>query len=145
MRRGFGIITAIIIMMTIALLMSMSIGLSTATTKQTSDVYIKEQAKLFIRSATEYALLAISGHDNSVNCIKDIKINYPNSANPQYIASVNIWYIANGAPTSCPLLKNDIVTDESNLTAIIDVIVEAQSVLGITEPIRLHRRTIQKP
>ena len=145
MRRGFGIITAIIIMMTIALLMSMSIGLSTATTKQTSDVYIKEQAKLFIRSATEYALLAISGHNNNSNCVKDIKISYPNSTNPQYIATVNVWYIANGAPASCPLLKNNIVTDESNLTAIIDVIVEAQSVLGITEPIRLHRRTIQKP
>ena len=145
MRKGFGIITAIIIMMTIALLMSMSIGLSTATTKQTSDLYIKEQAKLLVRSATEYALLAISGHNNNSNCIRNITINEPNATNPQYIATVNIWYIANGAPTGCPLINNSIVTDESNLTAVLDVVVEAQNSLGITEPIRLHKRTIQKP
>lgn len=145
MRKGFGIITAIIIMMTIALLMSMSIGLASATTKQTSDLYIKEQARLLIRSATEYALLAISGHNNNINCVKNITINYPSSKNPQYIANVNIAYIANGAPASCPLLSNNIVTEESNLTAIMDVTVEAQKILGITEPIRVHRRTIQKP
>ena len=145
MRKGFGIIVAIIIMMTIAFLMSMSIGLSTGTTKQTSDLYIKEQANLLIRSATEYALLAISGHNHNINCVKNITIYEPNETNPQYIATVNIAYIANGAPSSCPLLSNDIVTKESNLTAIVDVTVEAQKILGITEPIRVHRRTIQKP
>ena len=145
MRKGFGIIVAIIIMMTIALLMSMSIGLSTSTTKQTSDLYIKEQAKLLIRSATEYTLLAISGHNNKINCIKNVYIDYPDSKNPQYKISANIAYIANGAPSSCPLLNNNIITKESNLTAIIDVTVEAQKILGITEPIRVHRRTIQKP
>lgn len=145
MRKGFGIITAIVIMMTIALLMSMSIGLSTATTKQTSDLFIKEQAKLLTRSATEYAMLAISGHDNKVNCIKNITIKYPSSTNPHYIANVNIWYLANNAPLTCPLIKNNISTDESNLTAIIDVVVEAQNILGISEPIKIHRRSIQKP
>ncbi len=144
-RKGFGLITAIVIMMTIALLMSMSIGLSTVTTKQTSDLFIKEQAKLLLRSATEYALLAISGHDNKVNCIKNITINYPSSTNPQYVANINIWYIANNAPTTCPLLKNSISTNESNLTTILDVTVEAKSNLGISEPIRIYKRTIQKP
>ena len=145
MKKGFGILTAIVVMTTIAVLMSLSIGLSTATIKQTSDLFIKEQAKLLLRSATEYALLATFGHDNNKNCIKNITIDYPNSTNPQYIANINIWYIANDAPTSCPLLNNNISTAESNLTAIFDVVVEAQKTLGITEPIRLHKRTIQKP
>jgi len=138
MRRGFGIITAIIIMMTVATLMSLMIGLSTSTVKQTSDIYLKQQAELLLRSSTEFALLAISGHNNNNDCVESINITY-NS----FTSNVNIWYIGNGIPTTCGhILDNSIQTDDSNYTAIIDVVVSNNS---STEPIRLHRRTIQKP
>ena len=143
-RRGFGLITAIIIMMTVAVLMSLMIGLSSSTVKQTSNLFIKEQARLYLRSATEFALLAISGHNNSSNCITDVNINFESNS---YIAKVDIWYMGNGIPTGCShIADNSVQTDDSNYTVIMDVIVEAnQSKLGLNEPIKLHRRTLQKP
>lgn len=48
--------------------------------KQTSDLYLREQAELFNgQSATEYALLAISGHAiNTTNgCLNTINTTYP--------------------------------------------------------------------
>lgn len=146
MRRGFGLITAIVIMITVATLMTLMLGLSSTSVKTTLDIYLKEQAELLSRSATEYALLAISGHDNSVDCIENINIAYPET-NPTHEANVTIWYIGNGIPATClNILANNIDTNESNLTVIIDTIVSVnQANTGITEPIRVHRRTIQKP
>ena len=146
MRRGFGLITAIVIMITVATLMTLMIGLSSTSVKVTLDLYLKEQAELLSRSATEYALLAISGHDNSVNCIQNINIAYPQT-NPTHEANVTIWYLGSGLPASCNnVLSNSIDTNESNLTVIIDTVVSVnQANSGVTEPIRVHRRTIQKP
>jgi len=144
-RRGFGLITAIIIMMTVAILMSLMIGLSSSTVKQTSNLFIKEQARLYLRSATEFALLAISGHDNSSDCIKDITINFDDN---KYKANVNIWYMGKGIPASCNsnIIDKTVQTIGSNYTVIMDVIVEAnQTKFGLSEPIKLYRRTLQKP
>jgi hypothetical protein len=119
MRRGFGIITAIIIMMTVATLMSLMIGLSSSTVKQTSDIYLKQQAELLLRSSTEFALLAISGHNNSIDCVENINITY-NS----FTSNVNIWYLGSGIPAGCNHnLSYNVQTDDSNYTAIIDVTV----------------------
>jgi len=140
MRKGFGIITAIIIMMTVATLMSLMIGLSSSTVKQTSDLFLKQQAVLLLRSATEFSLLAISGHDNNSDCVETIKITQT-----PLIANVNIWYLGRGIPPSCGhILSNSVATDDSNLTAVVDVVVTTLPGLS-TEQIRLHRRTIQKP
>ena len=146
MRRGFSLMTAIIIMMTVSLLMTMMVSLSGVTVKTTTDLYLKEQAELLARSATEYALLAVSGHDNHQSCIEDINIRYPSAANPTHEMNVSIWYMGSGLPGSCThILDDNLSTDDSNMTAIVDVIVTVdQNNTGITEPIRLHRRTLQK-
>ena len=145
MRRGFGLITAIVIMITVATLMTLMIGLSSTSVKVTLDLYLKEQAELLSRSATEYALLAISGHENNVSCIENINIAYPQT-NPTHEANVTIWYLGSGLPSCKNVLSNSIDTNESNLTVIIDTVVSVNQVnTGITEPIRVHRRTIQKP
>ncbi len=139
MRKGFGIITAIIIMMTVATLMSLMIGLSSATTKETSDIYLKQQAELLLKSSTEFALMAVSGHNNNTDCVETVKINSGN-----FVSNVDIWYLGRGLPASCGhILNNNVATDDSNLTVIVDVTVEDTGLA--TEPIRLHRRTIQKP
>ena len=143
MRKGFGLITAIIIMVTVSVLMTLMISLSASSVKQTSDLYLKEQAELLARSAVEYGLLAISGHDNSVDCIENVNITYLNT----YEANLTMYYIYEGAAVSCAnVLESNITTRESNLTTMIDVRVAViQSVAGNTEPIVIHRRTIQKP
>jgi hypothetical protein len=147
MRRGFGLITAIIILVAVATLMSLMVVLSSASLKHTTDIYLKEQAELLARSAVEYTLLAISGHDNNNSCIENVNISYPNSATPTHEANVTVYYFFKGAPANCNhVLVNNIATKESNLTALIDVKVSVDmNNTGITEPIVIHRRTIQKP
>ena len=143
MRKGFSLITAVIFLVLIATISALSIALSTQSVKQTSDIYLKSQAELLLRSGTEYALLAISGAPNG--CLKDVNMTYNN----QFDINVSIIYIGNGLGGNCIQLGSDINTNDSNRTVIIDTIVSTQPKLitdgVITEPIRLHRRTIQKP
>lgn len=124
-------------MITIATLMALMISLSTTTAKQTTDIYASEQTKLLARSATELALLAISGHNNSINCINNINFTFGHN----YEVNMSLYYIGKGLK-SCQELNNSISTPESNGTVIIDTYVEYN---GSSEPIRYHRRTIQKP
>ncbi len=145
MRRGFGLITAIIILMAVASLMALTISLSSSTVKNTTDIYLKEQAELLARSATEYALLAISGHDNSINCVQNINITYPTvPPNHTHEANLTIYYIGNAIPGCANVLDNAIATNDSNLTVLIDTTVTVNPSIT-TEPIRVHRRTLQKP
>ncbi len=141
-RRGFSLIIALIILVLMATILTMALSLSTQTVKQTSDIYLKGQAEIYARSVTEYALLAISGHDNRQNCIKSINIDLP----PNHEANLTIWYLGKGGGIdSCAnTLADDVETPESNFTIIIDTIVSTKSSVG-GEPLRIHRRTVQKP
>jgi len=138
-RDGFSLLIAIIVMITIATLMTLMISLTSTTAKQTSDIYVNEQTKLLAKSATELALLAISGHNNAINCIENINFIFENS----YEVNISLYYIGNNLPcTASHLLNNNIATPESNGTVIIDTYVEYN---GSSEPIRYHKRTLQKP
>jgi hypothetical protein len=123
------------------------ISLTSVSLKSTTDVYLREQAELLARSGVEYALLAISGHDNANSCIENINITYPNSVTPTHDINMSIHYFFNGAPADCNnVISANIDTNESNMTAIIDVFVSVDmNNTGITEPIIIHKRTIQKP
>ena len=131
-------------MMTVAVLMSLMMGLSSSTVKQTSNLFIKEQARLYLKSAAEFAILAVSGHNNRINCVDSIDINFDNGS---YFGKVDLWYMGRMIPPSCKkIADNTIYTDESNYTIIMDVTVEAnKSKFGLDEPIKLYRRTLQKP
>lgn len=144
MRRGFSLITAIIILVVMSTLMVLMLSLATQTAKQTGDIYLKEQTQLLARSATEFALLAISGHERNATtkCVENIYMRYPKE-NPRYDINVSIYYIGNNLPcNNSHILANNIATADSNGTVIIDTVVTNQS---SDEPIRYHRRTIQKP
>lgn len=148
MRRAFSMLTAIIFMVLVATLGALALSLSTTTAKQTGNLYLREQAELLVQSATEYALLAISGHDFSSNCLNTISATYPESGtNKLFDINISLYYLGNGLPIGCQTLTNNldnIDTNESNLTVMIDTIVTSASGIA-AEPIRLHRRTLQKP
>lgn len=154
MRKGFSLLTAIIFMVLVATIAALSLSLSSSSAKQTSDVYLREQAELLLQSATEYALLAISAHTiNTTNgCLNTINATYPDHASPIFDINISINYLGKGLPQGCQTLSNitgtinNISTDDSNVTVIIDTIVQTNTNAAITtEPIRLHRRTLQKP
>lgn len=148
MRRGFSMITAIIFMILVATIGALALSLASVTVKQTSDVYLKEQAELLSQSATEYALLAISAHDFSANCLNSINSSYtPDGATTLFDINISLYYLGAGLPLNCSTLTStlsNIDTNDSNLTVMIDTIVSSTSNVS-SEPIRIHRRTLQKP
>jgi len=154
MRKGFSLITALVFMILVATLGALALSLSTTTVKQTSDLYLREQAELLALSATEYALLAISAHDfNSTgNCLNTINSTYTQDGNTTlFDINITLYYLGNGLPANCMKpsgqdanISSNIVTNDSNRTVIIDTIVSSANGIA-SEPIRYHRRTIQKP
>jgi len=157
MRRGFSLITAVVFIVLVASIAAISLSFSSFSVKQTSDIYLKEQAELLVQSATEYALLAISGHTiNTANgCLNYINAQYPSSGTSAlFDINISISYLGLNLPSGCLLpngsttssVTSNIDTNDSNITVIIDTVVSTNTDNNIsTEPIRLHRRTIQKP
>jgi len=138
MRSGFSMLTAIFILVLIATVMMLMLMLSTTTADKTANIYLKEQAHLLARSATEFALLAASGHDFSSSCLENIKLNYD-----PYKVTMTLYYIGNGLPCSPDhLLANDIATADSNGTVIIDTVVTYE--LSPDQNVTYARRTLQK-
>lgn len=149
MRKGFSMLTAIIFLILVATIATLTLTLSSQSLKQTNDVFLRSQAELLAKSATEYALLAISGHDINAtnNCVNSINTQYPQAGNNAiFDINITLHYIGNGLPNGCNALSNSLSTNDSNLTVIIDTIIATTTENNISsEPIRLHRRTIQKP
>ncbi|WP_456322422.1 type II secretion system protein [Hydrogenimonas sp.] len=143
MRPAFTLLSAIFLMVLVAVLMALSFSLSSQTSKQTGDIYLYQQGQLLAKSSTEFALLAISGHDNGVDCINRIDLRYP-QGDPLYDINMTLYYIGNSLPAACNTLSNSIATNESNGTVIIDTFVSYTDP-ATDERVRFHRRTIQKP
>lgn len=147
MRNGFSLITAILFIVLVATLGAMALSFSTQGTKQTADIYLQSQAELLSRSAAEMALLAISAHDIVAEnkCINEVKFLYPNNADPIFDVSVELQYFGtNTLPANCDIIYNDLQTNASDKTVLMDVYVKTVANIA-TEPISIHRRTLQKP
>ena len=149
-RKGIAMIIAIAFLIMTAVLMAIMVNMTAQTTKRTGDLYFQEQAHLLAKSATEFALLAISGHDRAGgNCLTTINIQYPSAAASIFDINTSIKYIGlAGLGAGCNAgdsLIDNIVTAESNGTIIIDTYVTTSANVNLTEPVRFHRRTMQKP
>lgn len=146
-RRGMAMIMAIIMILVLGGIMAAVISMTSQSNKRTTDVYLHEQAIFLTRSATEYAMLAVSGHNHVAldNCINRIDAQYPDAANPMFDINITLQYIGFGALTgACNDFIPTIQTPDSNGSILMDVVVSSSPELNLTEPIRYHRRTIQK-
>ena len=147
-RSGFAMLMAIALLIIIATIMAISLSMSTTTTQRTTNEYLHEQAILLTSSATEYAVLAISGHDRvgNNNCINSINAVYPNVTNPMFDINITIGYVGfdsiGVAEGDCTDYIDTILTPETNGTVLMDVVVTDHNLSS--EPIRYHRRTLQK-
>lgn len=152
MKKGFSLITAIIFIVLVATIGAVAISLSSTSSKQTSDLYLKAQAELLAYGATEYAILAIHAHDISAgNCVNQINATYPNANDPLFDINITIGYFGRKLPATttnnindCNVLNNSVQNPDSNLTVMIDTFVQSHNGVA-TEPIRFHKRTLQRP
>jgi len=144
-RNGFAMIMAIFFMILIATLLTYMLSSTAETAKRTTNSYLNEQAQLLAKSAVEYAILEVSGVNRAAGCLRSITSTYPNTgATAVFDINVTINYYGLGAACAGMGTAGDIQTAESNGTMLIDVYVSDNVALDLTEPIRYHRRTLQK-
>ena len=154
-RSAFALIAAIFLMLLLSLMLLKMLSFSTENAQQVINDYLLEQAQLAAYGATEYAMLQLSGDDRSVACTQQItNMPYPATGTKLFDINVTIQYV--WLDTALPALdatcKNSpitgsaitVTTPEQNGSAYVDVIVATTSNIGLTEPIRVHRKTLQK-
>ncbi|MBN2896092.1 MAG: hypothetical protein JXK05_09415 [Campylobacterales bacterium] len=147
-RSGIAMIMAIVVIVVLGTIMALTLNMSAQTNKQTINDYIHEQGILLTRSATEYALLEISGWPACT--VTNLSAVYPSNDTAKiFDINISVNYIGfgcgdiDGNGQSDDYIAN-INTPESRGTVLMDVIVTSSNELNLSEPIRYHRRTMQK-
>lgn len=145
-KSGFAMIMAIILIVVLATIMAIMLNLTQKTTKETTNLYLNEQAVFLAKSATELALLEISGHNRGVggntNCLSQINAVYPNAVSPIFDINTTIRYIGLNCQNGLNYIPS-ITTPESNGSVLIDTTVTSTPGSSI-QTIRYFRRTLQK-
>ena len=151
MRKGFGLIYALFVIVLVAGVISLALRYAKSSIIKTTNIYEKESAELFLNSAVELSLLAISGYKrNSTNgCLKDINIT---SNDKRFIAKVHIkWYYLTSGSNDALYCSDDnlthsISTEESHGMAMLEIEIDSNDTNPKNSiPLRIIKRTLQRP
>lgn len=136
-RHGIAMIMAISVIVIIATILGLALSLANQTTKQTTDLYLYEQANILARSAGEYAKLKI-GLVTPCNYTGESFVE-----NNIYNISINVKYVYDSSKTSCDAnITYATINDNDNFgAACIDIIVDVNNTIT-TEPIRIFKRKL---
>ena len=107
------------------------------TSKHTANTSMDLRADLMLRSATEFAIMAMQGHNYATNCLKNINLE-----NNFFDANVTFHYFLTECPKSCGNQCSVISTSDTNGSALIYVTVTSKNP---TFHIRKVRFTLQNP
>lgn len=149
MRKGFSMLMAIAVIIVMATIAAFVMSLSGKVVKTTTVQYQREQAILYAKSYTEFAIMAVQAHSRATNCVQTIKGTIGTLSDGGYRVRTHISYI--GTPTeigTCPAnrqLGTVIPGRGTPLTVIIDAYVDYRDLdhpdsMNYT----VHRRTVQK-
>jgi len=151
-REAFSMITALVIIVLMATVSVFVMNLSGKIVKSTTTQFQHEQAELYAKSYTEYAILATTGNDRNNDCFETVSgtIGTPTTGNG-YRVRTHVSYIANGTDvdlskcSSTRILSNSVTTTATPLTIIIDAYVDYKDPDNTSGPwMTVHRRTVQK-
>jgi hypothetical protein len=142
-RSGFAMIMAIFVVVLIAMGGALLMRGSTQESKAVGDKYLRAQAELLVKSATEYAVMRAQGF-NTAGCLNQLNITVYNSSgeaagNEMFDVNVSMLYSFRGAaPTTgvCNFIEQNTSKDS---TILMDVTVTDHNLS--TEPIRVHERS----
>jgi hypothetical protein len=147
LRKGIGLIWALIVLLLIASLMTAVTKIAFFSVKHTSDSYMIQRAQLFMQSAIENSILAIEGFDRSDGkCLKNIHFV---DEDKRFEANITIlrYYIYEdeGCPSDCDICK-PIKTDFSNGYVVMDVkVASLNNAKNDNKKILLEKVTLQRP
>jgi Tfp pilus assembly protein PilV len=148
LKKGFGLISALIIMLLVSALMVAVVKFAFINVTHTSDSYLQQRAQLFMQSAIENAVMAIEGYDRKKkgNCLR--KINFTDGK--KFDANITIlrYYCYDG---NCSCSSSDVSsglvkpvnTPQSNGYVLMDVVVVNKN--SNLKRIRLEKVTLQRP
>jgi len=147
LRKSFGLISAIIILLLVATLMVAVVKFSFISVKHTGDSYMQQRAELFMQSVIENSLLAIEGYDrkSSGNCIQNLEFT---DENGRFSAKVKVLkyycYDLNDCPCGNAV---QISTPKSHGYVLlkVDVFTLQNSTKNSGKKIFLEKTTLQRP
>jgi len=147
LKKGFGLISAIIILLLVATLMVVVVKFAFISVKHTSDSYIQQRAELFMQSAVENALLAIEGYDRKANgnCLENITFEDPQG---RFVAKINVLKYYCYDLNDCPCANAvNIQTPKSHGYVLLKVTVESNesNEKNSGKKIKLQKITLQRP
>ncbi len=141
MRRGFGLIQVIFFMVLLSTILTITMRYASITAKQTSDLFVREQAERFMQSAIELAILGLESHDKSGGCLHEIEIV---SHDRRFVAKIDLKRYFLLDTETCDR-KTPIETEASNGMVVMDIVVETNSSHPKnSRPVRITRRTLQR-
>ncbi len=152
MKKAFSMLTAIFVIVIMATVSIFVMSLSGKSIKETTAQFQSEQAKLYAKSYTEYAILAVTGHSRAADCVETISgtIGTP-ATGAGYRVRTHIAYIGPAAVIgTCPAtrqLSTNVIDPDTPLTIVIDAYVDYKDPDNATAAspwFTVHRRTVQK-
>lgn len=152
-RAAFSLITAIFVIVLMSTVAVYIFNLSGKMIKGTTTQFQREQAMLYAKSYTEYALMSVMANDRNttgVNCLYTINSNIgsdPSNGNG-YRARVHLQYIGSTLEVgTCGgrILSQAVTTELTPLTVMIDVYIDYKDLDDINGQWRTyHKRSLQK-
>jgi len=153
-RPAFSMITAIFTIVIMASISLMVMGTASKIVHSTVGQYQREQAMLWAKSYTEFAIMTVMSNDRkNKKCIQTINSDIDSPlTGAGYRVRINISFIGTALETgSCAvnnIFSNAVTTKESPLNVIIDVYVEYKESdhpdIANAPWIVYHKRTLQK-
>lgn len=142
-RSGFAMILAIFVVVLVSMGGALLMHGGAQESKKIGDKYLRAQAVLLARSATEYAVMRAQGFDTTGgNCLNELAITV-NDASGGNMFNINVtmqYSFRDGAPAACT--GTLAVNTGKDTTVLVDVVVVTDNNLA-TEPIRVHERSWQ--
>lgn len=145
-RSGFAMILAIFVVVLIALGGVLLMRGGAQESKAVGDNYLRAQAQLLAKSATEYAVMRAQGFNTAGgNCLNQLAIAVQDAGgNTMFNANVSMLYSFRGAKPvggTCNTITPQAVNTGKESTILVDVTVTDNGLA--TEPIRVHERSWQ--
>ena len=153
LKPAFSMLTAIIVILLMSSVSMYVLNTSANIVKSTTTQYQREQAILYAKSFTEYAIMAIGANDRkNKNCLNDINTWIGDTNNGGYKVEVRIAYIGTnnevGTCSNTRKFSSSVTTTTTPISVIIDTYVRYKDAdhPDITHApwITYHRRTLQK-
>ena len=139
MRKGFTLLAAIFFLIIAASISTLALSIASTSARQSSEVYLREQAQLVAQAAAEYAMFEIFRTNFEDKCLKEVSGVFNNI----FDFNVKITYFGDIGICTPPTIIPGTEGVASTGNMIFDVFVTSKD-KKIPNPINFHKRTLQK-